>query len=343
MNKKAIPTEDEIINGFETDWSKPKVAFLCTTYNQQDYIADTIEGFLIQKTSFPYEIIIHDDCSTDHTRKIVDSYKAKYPKLIKTIYQKENQYSQGNSVTLIAAKHARSKYIALCEGDDYWINENKIENQLSLMLNDSSITMVVSPGKIELNNHITNNILGYYGSKIRTILPQDILDISGQLAPTSSYVLKRESLIKSRELFAAAPVADLFYELYCATKGKLAYFPEIGSVYRLNAKNSWTEGMYENRLDNQLKFIRSMENTIQYSKTIQGFEHLDWSIKLSSLYFSLARTYLRKKDTTKYIEAIDKSYSLKQLDYIQLAFYKTRNSKVLLNILRLLLKKRKAN
>ena len=67
MNNTIIPTEQEIIKRVKADWSKPKVTFLCITYNQQDYIEDTIKGFLSQKTSFPFEIIIHDDCSTDYT------------------------------------------------------------------------------------------------------------------------------------------------------------------------------------------------------------------------------------------------------------------------------------
>lgn len=328
-----LPTEQEIINRVKADWSKPKVAFLCITYNQQDYIEDTIKGFLIQKTSFPYEIIIHDDCSTDKTRDVIDSYKAKYPNLIKTIYQKQNQYSQGNSVTLIAAKQARAEYIALCEGDDYWINENKIENQLDLMLDNPLITMVVSPSKIELNNKIIKENLGQYGSKIKTVLPQDILDVSGQFAPTSSYILKRESLIESTELFSSAPVGDLFIELYCAVQGKLVYFPEVGSVYRLMAKGSWTEDMNNNQIKKQIEFTQAMESTIKYSKTIRGFENLDWSTKKSLYYYVLARKYLKGEDFRKFKQSIEQSYNYKHLSKGQYIFYRLRNSKISLSTL----------
>lgn len=335
---KEIPNESEILNRIEGDWGKPVITFLCTTYNQESYIEQAIKGFLIQKTSFPYEIIIHDDYSTDDTTKVIDSYKSKYPTLIKTIYQKENQYSQGVSVTLLAVKQSRAEYIALCEGDDYWINENKIENQLSLMLDDSSVTMVVSPARTELNDNITKNILGEYGSKTRMISPQDILDISGQFAPTSSYVLKRESLIKSRELFISAPVGDLFIQLYCATQGKLVYFPEIGSVYRLMAKNSWTENMNKNKLKNKLDFIKSMERIILFSKDIEGFKSLDWSVKKSANYYSLARIYLELENFSEYKKSIEISYNYKRLSNAQYIFYKLRNSKLSLFTLKEILK-----
>lgn len=334
MYKKIIPTEEDIFNRIDSDWSKPMITFLCTTYNQQDYIADVIQGFLIQKTSFTYEILIHDDCSTDDTRKVIDSYKEKYPNLIKTTYQKQNQYSQGKSVILIAARLARAEYIALCEGDDYWINEDKIQNQLSLMLDDRSISMVVSPGRLEVNDNIIDKVLGQYGPKVKTILAQDILNVSAQFAPTSSYVLKTDLLIKSRELFSSAPVGDLFIELYCAIKGKLVYFPEIGSVYRLMAKNSWTENMNQNKLENKLELMSSMNKAIQHSKTIEGFEYLDWSTKLSSSYYSLARVYLELENFIEYKTSIENSYNYKHLNKNQYIFYKARNSKLLLSILK---------
>ena len=91
----------------------------CITYNHENYIADAIESFLMQKTNFNYEIIIYDDASTDKTADIIREYETKYPGLIKPIYQTENQYSKGVKTINFSLQRAEGKYIAVCEGDDY--------------------------------------------------------------------------------------------------------------------------------------------------------------------------------------------------------------------------------
>src|SRR5690554_6640453 len=114
--------------------STPLVSICCATFNQASFISQAIESFLSQKTSFKFEIIIHDDASTDGTASIVKKYEQEHPNLIKAIYQKKNQYSQGikpwpNFVFPIA----RGKYIALCEGDDYWTDPFKLQKQVDFL------------------------------------------------------------------------------------------------------------------------------------------------------------------------------------------------------------------
>lgn len=87
----------------------------------------------MQKTNFKYEILIHDDASTDKTASIIKEYEGKYPDLIKAIYQEENQYSRGNNVNFILLERAKGKYLAFCEGDDYWIDENKLQKQVDFL------------------------------------------------------------------------------------------------------------------------------------------------------------------------------------------------------------------
>ena len=94
----------------------------CLTYNHEKYIAEAIDSFLMQKTNFKFEILIHDDASTDRTVDIIKKYQQKYPEIIKPIFQTENQYSKGVNKINYKFNFIRSKgkYIALCEGDDYW-------------------------------------------------------------------------------------------------------------------------------------------------------------------------------------------------------------------------------
>lgn len=118
-------------------WDKntiPIVSISCITYNHEKYIRDAIEGFLMQKTTFPVEILIHDDASTDKTASIVREYELKYPQLIKPIYQTVNQYSKKDgSIGRIQRGRARGKYYATCEGDDYWTDSLKLQKQVDFL------------------------------------------------------------------------------------------------------------------------------------------------------------------------------------------------------------------
>ena len=113
----------------------PVVSICCITYNHEPYIRDCLEGFVMQQTSFPFEVLIHDDASTDHTADIIREYEAKYPDIIKPIYQTENQYSKkiGSINATFNYPRAQGKYIALCEGDDFWNDENKLQIQYDFM------------------------------------------------------------------------------------------------------------------------------------------------------------------------------------------------------------------
>lgn len=96
------------------------VSISCITYNHLQYIRQCLDGFLMQKTNFSFEILIHDDCSTDGTSEVIKEYEAKYPDIIKPIYEDENQYQQGkpSGSSVWNFPRAKGKYIALCEGDD---------------------------------------------------------------------------------------------------------------------------------------------------------------------------------------------------------------------------------
>ena len=112
----------------------PLVSVCTLAYNHEPYIRECLDGILMQKTDFAFELLIHDDASTDGTADIIREYETKYPDIIKPIYQTENQYSKGVKVSLTYQyPRAKGKYIAMCEGDDYWTDPLKLQKQVDFM------------------------------------------------------------------------------------------------------------------------------------------------------------------------------------------------------------------
>lgn len=134
----------------------PLVAIRCITYNQESYIRDALDGFVMQKTNFPFVAIVHDDASTDATADIIREYVEKYPDIIKPIYENENQYSKpGNPLGKImyeAIESTGAKYVAICEGDDYWIDSYKLQKQVDFLESHPDYSLVYTNFNIYIQN-----------------------------------------------------------------------------------------------------------------------------------------------------------------------------------------------
>ena len=114
----------------------PLVSIRCMVYNHEPFLRQCLDGFVMQQTTFPFEAIVHDDASTDGSAAIIREYAEKYPDIIKPIYETENLYSKhdGSVIRIMdAAMHPASKYIALCEGDDYWTDPHKLQLQVDFL------------------------------------------------------------------------------------------------------------------------------------------------------------------------------------------------------------------
>lgn len=112
----------------------PLVTIRCTVYNHEPFLRQCLDGFVMQETTFPFEAIVHDDASTDGSAAIIREYAEKYPHIIKPIYETENQYRKNTIGKIMdAAMHPMSKYIALCEGDDYWTDPLKLQKQVDFL------------------------------------------------------------------------------------------------------------------------------------------------------------------------------------------------------------------
>jgi len=248
------------------------VSVCCITYNQEEYIRDAIEGFLKQKVNFKYEIIIHDDASTDNTPNIIKEYEEKYPDIIKPIYQKENQSRKGKKVSLITYGEAKGKYIAICEGDDYWIDENKLQLQVDYMEKNPNCTLLFHNAKIidMLDNKET--VFVPHAKQVKKYMKKDGNYNVGELEliefiPTASYMFRTENVARLPGWFEKCFVGDWPLRLIMTSFGYAHYMEKIMCVYRKNAKGSMT-------VKNEKKEKESIEGK-KYILTRKN-EFIDW-------------------------------------------------------------------
>lgn len=223
------------------------VSVICMTYNHEEYIEDAIKGFLMQKTSFPVEIIIHDDASTDNTARIVKKYADMYPEKIIPILQKENQCKlKVNKYETFIKPIARGKYFAICEGDDYWIDENKLQKQVVFMETHPECSMTCHnsyrkncvTGEMSVENPFRNN---------PTPTPRQLITQEDGWPATASIMYRAELYWKRPDFFNGNPVGDTPLRLYMMSCGEIHYFSEIMSVYRFNNPVSWTARYLKNK------------------------------------------------------------------------------------------------
>ncbi len=224
------------------------VSIWCLTYNHELYIRDAIEGFLAQNVNFEYEIIIHDDASTDNTAKVVEEYERKYPEVIHGIYQKRNQYSKNYPSTKwmieMMIQNCKGKYIAMCEGDDYWIDVQKLQIQINYLERHSECMMTIHNGVII--NYENDKI---YSANLYTddcmMPPKDI--ITQKIIPLTASMVYRREAKEMEEFFSNAGIGDYPNLLYCLTKGELYYFNRVMSVYRFRHSDSWTSNILQSK------------------------------------------------------------------------------------------------
>ena len=227
----AFRTESEIMQYWEGNIDIPVVSICCTTYNHESYIEEAINGFLMQETDFPFEILIRDDCSTDKTASIVKFYAEKYPNLIKPVFEKENTYSKGVKPLPELYKRAKGKYIAVCEGDDYWTDPQKLKIQKEFLDSNPDFAMHTHAVDIIDNTKQYSSYQPYFPMKKNICTFEDIL--MHHFIPTLSLFFRRQYLPNPLPPFYKhIRSGDIATELMLAAHGKCFYDTKKMGVYR---------------------------------------------------------------------------------------------------------------
>jgi len=128
-----LPDEQQIVASWQDEAGIPVVSVLCHAYNQAEYLHDALAGILRQQTNFPFEVVVRDDASTDGTSEIVRLYAERYPRIIRPVLELENRYCQGVKPIAATFPLARGEFVAFCEGDDYWLGHDKLQQQVNFM------------------------------------------------------------------------------------------------------------------------------------------------------------------------------------------------------------------
>lgn len=209
----------------------PLVSIDCITYNHAPYIRQCLESFLKQKTNFPFEILIHDDASTDGTADIIREYEERYPNIIKPIYQSENQYSKAISIsTKYNFPRAKGKYIALCEGDDYWIDPLKLQKQVDLLENNSDCSLCC--GGYQKQTELEKQLI--CEKKEDLFFKFDLEDWSKKWLTKTLTVIFRSEFLQEYLSITYKYRRDIHLFYFLLKKGKGLYLSEILGVYNIH-------------------------------------------------------------------------------------------------------------
>lgn len=216
-----------------------KLSVHIITYNHKDFIKNCIEGVLEQKTSFGYEVVIGDDCSTDGTREILLEYKARFPKKVKLIlFEKRNAGVPGKVNFVTVLKNCTGNYIALCDGDDYWCDQNKLQRQVDFLEENPEYSMCFHRVyKLGEKGDVALSHLNPEESEI-TYTMQELA--KKNIIHVPSVVFRNNLFGDLPSWFNECPVGDYVLHMLNAQHGLIKYFPQPMAVYRKHGGGVWS-------------------------------------------------------------------------------------------------------
>lgn len=261
---------------------QPLVSICCTAYNHEKYIAQALDSFLAQKCDFPFEILIHDDASTDRTAEIIRAYAERYPQIIRPMYQTENQYSKGVPISeTFNFPRAEGKYIALCECDDFWCDETKLARQIAHMEADPACTFSFTNGYVHDESGVRAEdrpFLPYHDTDRRVYTGESRVMTLAEIAqinfiPTASFVFRTDALRSLPPEFTEKECqhGDLRMKLYLTACGHAWYEHLYACTYRENVAGSAMQIWQKEKRDLLYKRCQSVVDMVDDVDRFSGF------------------------------------------------------------------------
>jgi len=243
---------------------KPLVTIVCATYNQASYIRDALDGFLAQQTTFPFEVLVHDDASTDGTQEILRGYQSKHPH-VKVFYEEENQYEsrpKGGYFQGFLEGFAQGKYIAQCEGDDFWTDTKKLQRQYDYMESHPEC-VCCGHASLAVDSQDTNKVLSKigYGDKPSSVTAEMIIN-NIKMQTATLFYRKGLGTRYSSEWDVIDVIGDIPWLVWLCENGDVHYDPLVSSAYR-----SMSVGSYSAE-DNRDKLAKRNRQLIELFESI---------------------------------------------------------------------------
>ena len=247
-----------------------KVSVLCTAYNHEPYLRQALDGFVMQETDFPFEVLVNDDASTDNTAVLLREYAEKYPDLIRPFYQEKNLHSQGvNIYDAVFYPAARGEYIAICEGDDYWTDPKKLQLQADFLDAHPDYTACVHNTRAVYPGGEPERVL-FPSCGDRDVGFETVIQGMSHAFHTSS-VMARKSILTDPPAFRAVSYAhggvlDYPSGIWYTLRGKVRFLDRCMSVYRVSSNEAaWSTGVgvnyekFKGFVTGQLKMLEAVK------------------------------------------------------------------------------------
>jgi glycosyltransferase involved in cell wall biosynthesis len=306
---------------------EPLVSILMLTYNHENYIAQAIESVLAQKTTFPFQLVIGDDCSTDRTSEICRQYLSRFPDKIVHLSGYENLGLGRNFMR--SFKACSGKYVAICEGDDFWIHQDKLQIQINFLESNNDFSICF------------HRIMNYYpedGSKSLSNpsqkLVSDIFDLSVKNFIVNVSCVFRNKLFDPPEWFANISTYDYAAHMINAQFGKIRFIPKTMAVYRQHKLAIWSRA---NQVKKSQISLDVRKNLIDFfadkPEILEGLKSAYAKIALNRINYCLKLGNI--EEATKTRNVLSSIYSNEQIESVILEMRKTNGaSKRIINFVK---------
>lgn len=290
--------------------SQVRVSVCVIAYNQVHYIRECLESLVSQVTDFQFEIVVRDDASNDGTADVVLELQNKYPSLIKMLDGFKNLGMNKNILEVFQA--ASGDYLALCEGDDYWIDNGKLQKQFSALEAHPDIDLCCHPALVRVGKHVKQHKkIGNYAKEIVVISASEIIKNDGGFIATPSIMIRKPVISRLPEWFSEAPIGDYFIQVCGALRGGCLFLPQAMAVYRRNSTTSWSVDMSNHK--QKRIFLEKYINYLHlFSETLVNTYQAEFNMTKSRAFCSLALSSIMVNINPDFKNYIQLSWNLSQ-------------------------------